>query len=150
MTITSQIAYITSSSSFFCRFCVSLVTFSYWTRFHVNIITSFGVMTIYVFKRLTRIRKSKTPPSKFCPISGDLGKLEIPNLTRLILIKSYWMLQNARVTAFTVFEFLREKLLMGGGQIKYLFPLKLLINSSILSNLISKGFAPIKVLYEMS
>ena len=55
------------------------------------------------------IWKSETP-SEFCPISGDLDELEIPNLTRMCLIKCYWMLQNARVTAFIVPELLRENL----------------------------------------
>ena len=34
--------------------CVSLVKLNYWSRFHVNIITSSGVMTIFVYKGLTR------------------------------------------------------------------------------------------------
>ena len=54
------------------------------------------------------IRKSEIPPSEFCPISGDWGELGIPNLARMSLIKCYWMLQNARVTAFTVSELLWE------------------------------------------
>ena len=48
------------------------------------------------------IWKSEIPHSEFCPISGDWGKLGIPNLAQMSLIKSYWILQNARVTAFTV------------------------------------------------
>ena len=51
------------------------------------------------------IRKSEIPPSEFCPISGDWGKLWISNLAKLSLIECYWMMQNSRVTAFTVFEF---------------------------------------------
>ena len=54
------------------------------------------------------IRISKIPPSEFCPISGDWGELWIPNLARMSLIEFYWMLQNSRITAFTVFELLRE------------------------------------------
>ena len=56
----------------------------------------------------TETRKLEISPSEFCPISGDWGKLGIPNLARMSLVKSYWMLQNARVTAFTVSELLRE------------------------------------------
>ena len=59
------------------------------------------------------IRKSEIPPSEFCPISGDWDKLWIPNLARMSLIECYWMLQNSRVTAFTIFEFLRENQLEG-------------------------------------
>ena len=59
------------------------------------------------------IRKSEIPSSEFCLISGDCGKLWIPNLARMSLIECYWMLQNLRVTAFTVFELLRENQLGG-------------------------------------
>ena len=56
------------------------------------------------------IQKSEKIPSEFCQISGDwdkLGKLGISNLARMFLIKCYWMLQNAKVAAFTISE-LRE------------------------------------------
>ena len=39
---------------FFWRCFVSLVKFSYWSKFHVNIITGSGVMTIFFYKGLTR------------------------------------------------------------------------------------------------
>ena len=55
------------------------------------------------------IRKSKIPPSKFCPISGDCGKLGIPNLARISLIKCYWMMQIARGTIFNASELSWEK-----------------------------------------
>ena len=54
------------------------------------------------------IRKSKIPPSKFFSVPGNWGKLGIPKLARMSLIKFYWMLQNARVTASTVSVLLRE------------------------------------------
>ena len=54
------------------------------------------------------IRKSEIPQYEFCPISRDWDELEIPNFPRMFLRKCYWMLQNARVTAFTVSELLRE------------------------------------------
>ena len=47
------------------------------------------------------IRKSEISPSGFFPMSGDWGKLGIPNLAGMFLMKSYWMLQNSRVTAST-------------------------------------------------
>ena len=52
MTMTSQFVNMTSSL-FFERY-VSLVKFSYWSKFHVIIITGSGVLTIYFFKGLTR------------------------------------------------------------------------------------------------
>ena len=39
---------------FFLHCFVSLVKFNYWSKFHVNIITEFGVMTISFYKGLTR------------------------------------------------------------------------------------------------
>ena len=54
------------------------------------------------------IWKSEIPPSELCPISGDWGKLGIPNIAQISLMNCYWVLQNARVTAFTVSELLRE------------------------------------------
>ena len=67
-------------------------------------------------KNWPEVRKSKIPPSEFCPISRDWGKLRIPNLAQMSLIKCYWMLENARVTAFTVSEPLRENQQGGGGR----------------------------------
>ena len=54
------------------------------------------------------IGKPEVPASGFCRIFGDWFKLGIPNLARMSLIRCYGMLLNARVTAFTVSELLRE------------------------------------------
>ena len=67
------------------------------------------------------IQKSKIPPSEFYPISGAGGKVRIPNMARMSPIKCYWMLQNARVTAFTVSELLKENQ-QSGGKITYPTP----------------------------
>ena len=83
-------------------------------------------MTIFVYKGLKdwpEFPKSEIPPSEFCPISGDLGELGIPNLTRMSLIKCYWILQNARVKASTVYELLRET--QQGGVVKLTPPPRL-------------------------
>ena len=61
------------------------------------------------------IRISEIPPSEFCPISRDWSKLWIRTLPRMFLIECYWILKNSRVTAFIVFELLRENQLEGGG-----------------------------------
>ena len=63
------------------------------------------------------IQKSEIIPSEFCRISIDLVELVIPNLARMYLMKSYWTLQNARFTTFTVSELLREHQ-QGGGVVK--------------------------------
>ena len=93
---------------YFWRCFVFLVKFSSWSKFHVNIITGSGIMTIFFYKGLTRNPEIGNTPSQFCPISGDWCKLWIPNLERMSLIEYCWMLQNSKVTAFTVFELLRE------------------------------------------
>ena len=67
-----------------------------------------GVITIFFYKDWPEIRKSEIPPSEVWPISEDWDELWIPNSAQIFLIKYYWMLQNARVTAFTVFELLKE------------------------------------------
>ena len=66
-----------------------LVKFSYWSKFHVNIITGSGDMTISFYRRFTKNGKSEIKPSEFCPVSGDWGELGIPNLARTFLIKCY-------------------------------------------------------------
>ena len=55
------------------------------------------------------IWKSKISRYEFCSISRDWGELGIPNLVRTSLIKCYWMLQNASVTAFTTWVFKRNQ-----------------------------------------
>ena len=58
-------------------------------------------MIISFYKGLTRNPKIGNTP-EFCPISVDWGKYGIPNLAQTSLIKCYWMLGNARVTASNV------------------------------------------------
>ena len=65
-----------------CR--VSLVKFSCWTKFHVNIITGSRVITIFLYKGLTR--NPETGNTLFW------DKLGIPNLARIVSNK---MLLNA-------------------------------------------------------
>ena len=110
MTVTSQFPDMTSSSNFFDGI-VSHATFSYRFNFDVNIMTGSLVLELWQFTFMrdwSEIQKSEIPPSGFYPISGDTGELGIPNLERMSLMKYYWLLQNARVTSFTVFELLRE------------------------------------------
>ena len=61
------------------------------------------------------IRTSEILPSGFCPISGDGGELWIPNLARMSLKNITECCNMSGVTAFTVFELLRENQ-MGGGE----------------------------------
>ena len=72
-------------------------------------------MIIFFYKGLNRNPESEIPPSEFCPMSGDCDELGISNLAQMSLVKCYWMLQNARVTAFTMSELLRENQHKGQG-----------------------------------
>ena len=99
---------------FWCCF-VSLVKFSYWSKFHASTTTGSEIMTIFFYKELTRNPEIGKTLSEFCPIPGNWGKLGIPNLAQMSLIKCYWMLQNARVTVFTVPELFMEN--QQGGKI---------------------------------
>ena len=101
-----------TSSSIFWRCFVSLVKFSYWFMSVSSL-----VLELWQFpfiRNWPEVRKSEIPTSEFCSISRDWGKLGIPNLAQTSLIKCYWMLQNAWVTALTVSELLQEYQ-QGGG-----------------------------------
>ena len=62
MAMTSQFFDVTSWSNFFWHCFVSLVKFSYWCKFHVNIICDSGVMTISFYKGQTRNPEIKNSP----------------------------------------------------------------------------------------
>ena len=47
---------------FFWRCFVSLANFSYWSKFHANIITGSGIMTIFFYKGLTRNTEIENTP----------------------------------------------------------------------------------------
>ena len=89
-------------------FLLSHLVTVHCSNFHVNTITGSGIMAVFVYKKLTRKWEVVNTPSEFCPISGDWDKSGIPNFAQMYLMKSYWMLQNARVTAITVSELLRR------------------------------------------
>ena len=57
----------------------------------------------------------RNSPVWLLPNIWRLGRLGVRNLAQMSLIKSHWMLQNARVTAFTVFKLLRENQQDGEG-----------------------------------
>ena len=114
MTMTSQFFDMTSTSKIFEVFLFLLSSLVTGTSF---ISVSSVVLELWQFsfiRNWPEIRKSETPPSEFCPISGDWDKLWVPNLARMSLMECYWMLQNSRVAAFTVFDLLRENQLPGG------------------------------------
>ena len=76
-TMTSQFVDLTSSLK---CWIVYLIKFSYWSKFHVIIMTGSGVMTIFVYKGLTR-------------------NLEIRN-THIWVLPNIWRLAWVRDTTF--------------------------------------------------
>ena len=91
------------------RFFVSLVTFSDWSKFHVNIVTGSGVITIFYYKGFTRNLEIGNTSVWVLPSIWKLGQVRNTKFGTKSLIKYYRMLQNAKVTAFTVSELLRQK-----------------------------------------
>ena len=73
---------MTLSSIFFKVF---VLKFSYWSKFHVNMIDGSRVIRIFFYKESGNWKT----PSEFSPISGDWRRLGIPNLARMSLIKCY-------------------------------------------------------------
>ena len=117
MTMTSQFSDMTSTSNFF---DVVLFLLSSLVTGPSFMSISSLVLELWQFPFIRdwpEIRKSEIPPSELCPISGDWGELWMPNLARMSLTEYYWKLQNSRVTAFIIFELLRENQLGGGGKI---------------------------------
>ena len=115
MTMTSQFFDMTSMSNFF---DVVLLLLSSLVTGPGFMSTSSLVLELWQFSLIRNwpeIRKSEIPPSEFFRISGDWGELWIPNLQRMSLVECYWILENYRVTAFTVIVLLRKNELWGGG-----------------------------------
>ena len=113
--MTLQFSDMTASSSFFG--VVLFLLSSLFTGPSFLWISSLG-LELWQFSFIMDwpdIWKLEIPPSEFFQISGDWDKLRIPNLARMFLIECCWMLQNARVTAFTVFELFWETDNRAGG-----------------------------------
>ena len=108
MTLTSQFADMTSSSNLF---DVTLFLFLKLVTGSSVLSISSLVLELWQFPFIRdwpEIQKSEILPSEFCAISGDLGELGIPHLSQISLIKFYSILQNSRVTVFTVSELLSK------------------------------------------
>ena len=80
--------------NFFWRCFVSLGAFSYWSKFHVNIITGFGLTTISFYKWLTR-------------------NLEIV-ITPIFILQNIWRLVQVRNTKFSTNGF--NKMLLNAAK----------------------------------
>ena len=65
---------------FFSRCFVSLVNLSFWSKFNVNIITGSGVMTIFLYKWLTKNPEIGNTP---VPVFPNIWRLEPVRDTKL-------------------------------------------------------------------
>ena len=92
--------------NFFWRFHVSLVNFSYWSKFHVNSITGSGVKDNIWLTTNTEIGKNLS--CLVLPNIWRLGQVKDTKFDANVSNKSCCLLQNAQVTAFTISELLRE------------------------------------------
>ena len=106
--MTSQFADMASSPIFFLTFFLFFLPSFSRSKFYVNTMIGSGVITTFVYKGLTGNSEIGNTPACVLPISGDWDESGILSFARMSLIRCYWMLQNARVLAFTVFELLRE------------------------------------------
>ena len=99
----------------FWRGFVSLLKFSYWSKFHVNIITGSGIMTIFFYKGLTRNPEIGNIPIWVLPNIWRLGKVMDTkfgtNVSNRILLKVA-KFQGYRFYRFWV---IKEKPTEGGG-----------------------------------
>ena len=103
-----QFADMTSYSSFFDIAVFLLSGFGTGPSFMAISLLGMALWQFLFITEWPKIWKSEILLSEFCPISGDRGELGIPKFGRMFLMTSYWMLQNCRVTAFTVSELIRE------------------------------------------
>ena len=103
---------------FFGRCFFSLFKLSYWSKFHVNIITGSSIMTIFFYKGLIRNPEIGNTPVWVFPNIWRLGWVMDTKFDTNI---SNRMLLNAakfQVHSFTVFGLLRENQLGGKGGVK--------------------------------
>ena len=129
MAMTSQFFDMTSSSNLFdvvLFFLPSLVTgpsfMSIWSLV-------LDLWRFFFIMDWLEIQKSEIP--RLClPNIWRLGEQEISNSAQTSLIKYYWVLENARVTAFTVCELLRENQREGGKPTPFPSP-QIRVNCSV-------------------
>ena len=110
-------------TSFFWRCFVSLVKFSYLSKFHVNIITSSGIMTIFFYKGLTRNPEIENTSSWVLLNIWRLGQVMDTKFSTNVSNVSNKMLLNS--AKFQYYSFYRSWVIKakptgigGGGEVK--------------------------------
>ena len=90
--MTSQFSDMASSSNFFLTLFSFSYRLSYWFKFHVNVITGSGVMTIFFYKGLTRNPKIENTPVW---VLSNIWRLEKVRNNKFGTNVSYKLLPNA-------------------------------------------------------
>ena len=117
MTMTSQFSDMTSTSIFFWRCFVSLVKFSYWSKFHVNIITGSGIMTIFFQKGLTRNPEIRYTPLRVLLMIWRLG--QVMDTKFGINVSNKMLLNAAKCQGYSRYRFwVIQGKPTGGGEVK--------------------------------
>ena len=84
-----------------CR--VSLVTFSYWSKFHISIMTGSWVMTIFVNKEITTNRKIRYTHSCFLP---NISRLDgVKDTTFGANVSNKQMINVAKCQGYSFYRF---------------------------------------------
>ena len=100
---------------FFWRCFVSLVKFSYWSKFHVNIITGSGIMTIFFYKGLARNPEIGNTPVWVLPNIWRLGRVMDTKFGTNV--SNRMLLNAAKFQCYSFYRFwvIKEKPTGGGG-----------------------------------
>ena len=115
---------------FFWRCFIFLVKFSYWSKFHVNVITVSGVMTISFYKGLTRNLEIGNTPVWVLPNIHRLGWVR--NTKFGTIISNKMLLNPAKCQGYSLYRFgvIKGKPTgKGGGGVK-LPPTQIRVNTA--------------------
>ena len=113
--MTSQFFEMTSLLIVFWRCFVSLIKFSYWSKFHVNIITGSGVITIFFYKGLTRNPEIGNSPVWVLPSIWRLGQVRDTKFGKNVSNKM--LLNAAKQQGYGLYRFWVIKVKPTGGKI---------------------------------
>ena len=98
----------------FWRCCVSFVKFSYWSKFHANYRTGPGVMTIFVYKGLTRNSEIGNTPVWVWANIWKLGRVRETKFSTIVSNKS--LLNAAKLHGYSFYSFWVIKGKLTGGR----------------------------------
>ena len=95
------------------RLHVSLVNFSYWSQVHVNIINGSGIMTILVYKELTRSLEIGNTPVWVLPNIWRLNRVKDAKFGTHCSNKKLWNAAKCQAYSFYRFWVITEKATVG-------------------------------------